>query len=665
MPNYNSFRRFSLDPANEGEVLEKAIQRAYSSSGGKLNAFNAGSPLLVLLESLVFSHMEFLYWLNSMPEAMVLTYIAEILGEGRNYGSKATVTLQVTLTKVLTSDFILSAGTRVYSKNNNNIAYRLQNNFIIPPGQLTGFVTAEADKVGIEYQVLANELEVLGENFAYLLSITNPAASTLGSDFETLDEMAERVQAIMSQTTPVSTLDWLNVIEKYYPGKLAEVKNADGILYLYIEDYTVNPIFEQYCQSVKGLLQTIEFKPYLKALLQLRITPAEPFTEQTCLEITQALSAYLKKAKPLQPIDLYDKMLDVVAANTDLNGFDVLYYYSGLEQGTRQSIPFSTYDYIGGQLVKETFTNNYYLVNSSFNVVLSAFDEAELGYLSYHAVYTNLGPGVYSSGDIVLISGTYYLITTSGNFDPLTTTNWVILSAPQTWTNNLLVTAADWLIESTTIPGLSHGFIPAFTYTTAPLVDSYLSAITPTAKATGQSVLPGEYFYIPGFDEIIYYNNTTVSYIVDPLAPAAQAEVFVKPNPFYSKLTRRSRYSIGHITNDNNFIYISTQGATVPIATGLVIPATVIYPAPGFGTLISSNDVIYEVLQAFIPLAGDTIQSLLTAGFIKKAYRKYEDFEYIIPGFRAPYFFSIDYILFDQEPDVVVSLDNSGTYTIS
>jgi len=663
MPSYNSFQRFSLDPKNEGEVLEKAIQRAYSSSGGALNAFNAGSPLSVMLESLVFTHMEFLFWLNEMPSAMVLTYIADILGAGRNYGSKATANLQVTLTKPLTSDFILSAGTRVYSKNNNNISYRLENNFIIPPGLTTGFVVAQAEMVGSDYQVAANELTVLAENFAYLLSITNPAPSTPGSDFETLDIVAERVQALMSQTTPVSPLDWLNVIEQYYPGKLAEVKNADGILYLYIEDYIVDPVFEQYCQSVKGLLQTIEFRPYAKALLQLRVAPAQPLSEDLCLEVTKSLSNFLKNSKPLQPIDLYDQLLNVV--KTDLTAFDVLYYYSGLERGTTQSIPFNAFDFVGGQLVKELFTNDYYLVNSSFNVVVSAFDEAELGYLSYHPVYTALGPGSYSSGDIVFVSGTYYLISTSGNFNPGITTNYTVLTAPQTWDFDLIVTPADWFMQSSQVPGLSHGFIPAFSYTTASAIGSNLTAITPTAKLPGQSVLPGEYFYATGLDQVIYYNDTAVTYIVDPLNPATQAEVLRAPNPLYSKLSRRSKYTVGHITQDNNFIYVSTEGAKTPIATGLVIPPTVSHPAPQFGTLIADEDIIYEVVQAFIPLLGDTIQSLLTAGFIKKAYRRYSEFEFINPGFITPYYFDLEFILFDQNDGLVVSKSSAGNFTIS
>lgn len=664
---YGTFKRFSLDPQNEQEVLEKAITRAYQASSGKLNAFNAGSPLVVLLESLVSTQMEWLFWLNSMPEAMILSYLSEVLGAGRNYGSKASVTLEFTLTKALTSPFFLSAGTTVYSKNNNGIFYNLENNFTILPGQTVGYTIAKANKIGISSQVFSNELTVLAENYAYLKSVTNPSASTLGSDFETLSDMALRVQALMSQTTPVSALDWLNMIEKYYPNSLAEVQNYDGVLYLYIQDYVTNNLFENYCKTVKGLLQTVEIQAYKKALLQIRIEPMEPFTSELCLEVTKNLSNYLKKAKPLQAIDLYQVVLNT-AGKIDLNNFDVLYYYTGLNELNSQAILLKPFDFVSGQVLKDLFTSFYYLVNNSFNTVVSAFDECELGYLSYHPVYTQLGPGNYSGGDIVKIGPQYYLITNSGNFDPSATTNWILLTAPKTWVNSLLATVSDWFFIESPIAGLGHGFIPEFSYTTSNTVNSNLTQISPNSKITGQSVAPGEYFYRVGFEPIIYYNNLTVNYIVNPftLQSITQVDLQQKPDAIYSKLSRKSKFTIGHITSDNNYIYTTSEGNKVSIATGLNIPASVVYPEPLYGTLILADNSVYEVIQAFVPAAADTIQSLLTSKTIKKAYKKYSDYEVISTTFSTPYYFDIEFVLFDQFNDIVVSKElNLGNYSLS
>jgi hypothetical protein len=662
---YGTFKRFSLDPQNEQEVLEQAITRAYQSSGGELNAFNAGSPLVVLLESLVYSQMEWLFWLNSMPEAMTLTYISEVLGAGRNYGTKARATVEITLTQPLTTQFVLKAGTAVYSKNNNSVYFELATDCVIPPGQIVGYVSADAAEVGSNYQVAADELTVIAENFAYLKTVTNPSVSTLGSDFESLVDVAGRVQTLMSQTTPVSTLDWLNIIEGVYPNALAEVQSYDGVLYLYIQNYVLEPVFEAYCQSVKGLLQAIEIKPYKKALLQLRIEPTQPLSSELCLDITQYLSQFLNKAKPLQAIDLYRALSDKIS-NADLQSFDVLYYYTGIEPESSLGIALQPFDFVGGQLLKEHFTNDYYLVNSSFNTVMSEFDEAELGYLSYHPVYTSLGPGNYSGGDIVKIGPLYYLITTSGSFDPLTTTNWIVLANPISWANSLAVGPSDFILQASQILGLSHGFIPAFSYTTAADVNNYLTQITPLAKIIGQAAAPGEYFYRVGFNQIIYYNNLAINYILDPLTldTVSQVVILEKPNPLYSKLSRRSKFTIGHLTPDANYIYNSSQGNKVAIPTGLTVP-NLSYPEPQYGTFISEAGSTYEVLEPFIPLANDTVQSLLTAKVIKKAYRKYDDFEVISTQFYEPFYFDIEFVLFDQEPDIVVSKSSSGTYTTS
>jgi hypothetical protein len=67
-----------------------------------------------------------------------------------------------------------------------------------------------------------------------------------------------------------------------------------------------------------------------------------------------------------------------------------------------------------------------------------------------------------------------------------------------------------------------------------------------------------------------------------------------------------------------------------------------------FGTLIAENDAIYEVIESFIPSSTDTISSLLTAGFIRRAYRRYSDFETLdYTGFE-PSYFAVDEIKFVQ-----------------
>jgi hypothetical protein len=664
---YQQFRRFSLDPKNEREVLDLAINRAYQASGGTLNAFNAGSPLVTVLESLTSVHMEFLFWLNSLPEAMILTYMAEVLNSNRNLGSKCQATIQITLTKPLGSSFLLKAGTKVFSSSDSDIAYLFDNDLVIPAGSVTGFVLASSESLGPSSAVGPNELTELLENFSYVQSVTNLASSTIGSNPETLEEVRDRVQTLMSQQTPVSIQDWLNVCELYFPGKASNAKIEDGILYLYVQDYVVNTTFETYVNQKITALQKAIIAPFERADLQITITSTLDFDNQQCIEIAQEISRDLLNYtnRQLQPIDIYNNIAnEFLDYDRDLDKFEVLYYYKGLAPNSLQTIELQPYDFVGGQVLKD-FSNQYFVVNNDFNVVSNAFDDAGLGYLEYHPVYLTLGPGDYSTGDVVLVLGQYYLVTSSGAFNPTNTTNWVLLPAPQTWTNNLSLTTADFLLEPSANPGLGHGFIPVISYTTAQVMSTNWASISPSVVSSGASVAPNQYWSLLGFEEVIYLNNTTSNYVVNPAtAPIDQlvVEVYRLPSPLYSTLTRKSKYQIGQIVDNNNKIVTNSLGNTTNIPTGLVITGS--SPSPQYGTFIKDFNNVYEVIESFIPSPSDTINTLLAGGFIKKAYEVYGDFDYLVPASRVvPYYFDIELVYFQQQNSKVVKKTGS-TYTV-
>jgi hypothetical protein len=661
--SYKQFKRFSLDPRNEREVLDLAITKAYQSSGGELNAFNAGSPLVTVLESLTSAHMEFLFWLNSLPEAMTLTFLAEALNANRNYGTKCQVNIQITLTQALSNNFILKQGTKIYSENNNNVFYNTESDLIITPGSTVGFVLASANEIGTDFIVQANELTVLGENFSYVLSVTNLASSTIGLNAETLEQVRDRVQTLMSQLTPVSKQDWLNVINLYFPNKAAECLIKDGILYLYIQDYSLNNTFETFVNKNITALQKSIIAPFKKATLQITIESSLNFDNNACIEITQDISRNLITFinKPLQPIDIYNNFANNFLTDKDVTNFDVLYYYEGLDPLLAQSIELQPFDFVGGQVIKD-FNNNYYIINNSFNIVASPFDEAALGYLEYHPIYTTLGPGNYSSGDIVLVSNSYYLITSSGAFNPLNTSNWQLLPNPILWTNNLNLTSTDFIKKSGLIPGIDHGFIPLISYTTADDMPNNWASIFPTVVTEGASIAPGGYWSLLGLESVLYQNNTASNYVVEystAFLNQALVNILQKPDSNYSSLSRKSRFKIGQITEDNNKIIVDSKGATANIPTGLSLPINNT-SIERFGTLIKNNDSIYEVIESFIPTLTDTINTLLASGFIKKAYKIYDDFEYLISSFSEPYYFDIELIYFKQQESKIVKKDGNN-----
>lgn len=665
---YKQFKRFSLDQKNEREVLDLAITRAYQASGGELNAFNAGSPLVTLLESLTSAHLEFLFWLNSLPEAMVLTFLAEALNANRSTGSKSQTTIQITLTKVLSNTFIIKEGTKVFSSLDNEIVYLLDDDLVIPAGGTIGFGLASAEILGPSTAVQANELTFLAENFAYVESVTNPAASTIGASTETLEQVRDRVQTLMSQVTPVSIQDWLNVMALYFPNKASNAKVEEGVLYLFIEDYSVNSTFETYVNTKITALQKALIAPFEKALLQITIGSKLEFNDEQCLQITRLISENLKTFanRLIQPADIYNNFANnFLGPNEDVDQFDVLYYYPELNPFTTQSIELAPYDFIGGQVLRD-FSNNYFVVNTSFNIVASALDEAALNYLEYHPVYTSLGPGNYSAGDIVLVSGTYYLITQSGAFNPFSTSNWTVLPTPLTWANDLALSPSDFLIESSPVPGISHGFIPAITYTAAsPLSDNW-APISPVQVLEGASISPGQYWALVGLEEVIYLNNTLVNYTVNSATAAidqAIVNVVAKPE-LYSSLTRKSKYQIGQVTPDNNQIIVTSTGATANIPTGLGLPLNN-SAIPKYGTLLKSGGQIFEVIESFVPTTLDTVDTLLTAGFIKKAYQIYDDFDYLRANTNIPYYFDVEFIYFNNTQNSKIVKKDGANYVIT
>ncbi|HEY9735481.1 MAG TPA: hypothetical protein V6D06_04335, partial [Trichocoleus sp.] len=104
-----------LDPRNEAALVEYALDRVFTASGGQLNDFSPSSPARALLEGQAFAGAELLFYLNQLPEAAAIAFL-QIAGIQRILGTKAAVTLTVTITQLLGSTFTLPAGYEVTDK---------------------------------------------------------------------------------------------------------------------------------------------------------------------------------------------------------------------------------------------------------------------------------------------------------------------------------------------------------------------------------------------------------------------------------------------------------------------------------------------------------------------------------------------------------------------
>jgi hypothetical protein len=292
-------------------------------------------------------------------------------------------------------------------------------------------------------------------------------------------------------------------------------------------------------------------------------------------------------------------------------------------------------------------------------VVNGPNDEAAIGLLTFHPVYN--GPGEYTVDDIVLFGTDYYLVNSTGAVLNTSAPNILFLGSPDPWSPGRNNVVGDFFIVATNYPGLSFGYTVDFNYTSESSIASNFVQVVPVSRAIGQSVNANEYFYIQTIPQIIYKNGASSL----TLAPGNYDTLQVQPvlYPVLQHLTRTSRYRIGQLTEDQNYIYINSSGDTTPIPSGLLITEPV-EAQPDYGYIFEDNGTVYEVKESFIPTSTDTIASLLSGGFISRAYRLYGDFEVLTyTGFR-PNYFDISSVKFIQ-PNPLTVKKISGTYTIS
>ena len=195
----------SLDPRNEATLVEYALDRVFTASGGTLNSFAASSPARALIEGQAFAGAELLYYLNQLPEAMALAYL-QIAGIQRILGTSATVTVQFNLTAVLTTSYNIPAGYEV--STTGGLKFLTNTSLVISPGNIAGTVTATAAAVGSTYNVGAYTITRLSQPLSFLGSVTNTEAATGGTDGETVDQTKARAFAAIRRRGLVSADDY-------------------------------------------------------------------------------------------------------------------------------------------------------------------------------------------------------------------------------------------------------------------------------------------------------------------------------------------------------------------------------------------------------------------------------------------------------------------------
>lgn len=195
----------TLDPRTESALVEYALDRVYTASGGTLNSFAASSPARALIEGQAFAGAELLYYLNQLPEAMALAYL-QIAGVQQILGTSATVTLTFALTAPLSTAYTVPINYE--ASTTGGLKFTTNTNLVISAGNIAGTVAATAAAVGSTYNVGAYTINRLSQSLAFLASVTNEKAATGGTDGETVEQTKSRAFAAIRRRGLVSADDY-------------------------------------------------------------------------------------------------------------------------------------------------------------------------------------------------------------------------------------------------------------------------------------------------------------------------------------------------------------------------------------------------------------------------------------------------------------------------
>lgn len=237
MPRYAPLPSVSIDPRNEAQLVQAASQRVYFASNQTLNDFSSGNPLAALLEGQVFAQGEFLFWLNQLPQKLLIEWIGPFLGAMRRLGTASIARLVLTISP---SNVPVTVPSGSVFTTNPNVTGGEVFNFVtteaytFPPGETVLYVSVYSEFVGILNNVPANS--IVGSSTVNVagLSATNPQPATGGSDVETYQEVQERFFTLIRRKNPVSSQDWQDFFIDFYGiGTQTSVQPNRGSEYSY------------------------------------------------------------------------------------------------------------------------------------------------------------------------------------------------------------------------------------------------------------------------------------------------------------------------------------------------------------------------------------------------------------------------------------------------
>jgi len=243
VPRYAPLPSIPIDPRNEAQLVQAASQRVYQASNQTLNDFSSGNPLAALLEGQVFAQGELLFWLNQLPDKILLEWIGPFLGAMRRLGTASIARLVLTIPPANTSVTVPAGAAFTTDANLTGgevYTFVTADSFTFSPGESTLYVPVYSQFVGVQYNVPANSIVGASAINVDGLSATNPQPATGGSDVETYQDVQERFFTLIRRKNPVSSQDWTDFfIDFYGAGTQTSVLPNRGseYSYNYLTDY--------------------------------------------------------------------------------------------------------------------------------------------------------------------------------------------------------------------------------------------------------------------------------------------------------------------------------------------------------------------------------------------------------------------------------------------
>ena len=170
--------QISLDPRNETTLLEQAAQFAIDRSGGQLGNLSPANPLLFLLEAQVFAGSELLFYLNQLPDRLLIQFL-NYWGVSTSPGNFATGTLNATLSTTLNSPLVIPSNL-LFSDGQN--LYRSTTSVTVPANTSTATIPIRCESLGLIGNANPYTINSIVTPSPFIRSVTNPAALVGGTD---------------------------------------------------------------------------------------------------------------------------------------------------------------------------------------------------------------------------------------------------------------------------------------------------------------------------------------------------------------------------------------------------------------------------------------------------------------------------------------------------